>query len=63
MSALLTYALNKEKVLVNIDDVAKGGACHCVCPQCGNPLIAKNGGLNPNRSLEIWYVYFSNDRH
>lgn len=45
MSALLTYALNKEKVLVNIDDVAKGGACHCVCPQCGNPLIAKNGGL------------------
>lgn len=44
MSALLTYAHNEAKRLVHIDSVENGEACHCTCPNCGNPLIAKNGG-------------------
>ena len=44
MSALLTYAYNKAQKLVSVEDVENGEACHCTCPNCGNPLIAKNGG-------------------
>ena len=44
MSALITYAYKEAKRLVHIDSVENGEACHCTCPNCGNPLIAKNGG-------------------
>lgn len=40
----LTYAYDSEGNFVNIDDVAKGLSCGCVCPSCGEKLIAKNGG-------------------
>ena len=29
--------------LLHIDDVARGLACGCCCPECGRPLIAKKG--------------------
>ena len=44
MSALLTYALNAENQLVQVDDVPNGNACNCICPHCKKPLMAKNGG-------------------
>lgn len=38
----LTYAL-KDGVITNISDVESGLKCGCVCPACGEPLVAKKG--------------------
>lgn len=38
------YAFNQEGRLVYIDSVPNGKNCGCVCPYCGNELIAKNNG-------------------
>ena len=38
MSALLTYALNAENQLVQVDDVPNGNACNCICPHCKKPV-------------------------
>ncbi|MBR3984733.1 MAG: hypothetical protein IKJ92_07255 [Bacteroidaceae bacterium] len=40
----LTYALNKEGILVHVDSVPNGNGCGCICPCCKNELCAKNGG-------------------
>lgn len=40
----LTYALNSDGRLVHIDEVVNGQECHCICPACKEPLVAKNGG-------------------
>ena len=39
----LSFALLNE-VLVHVDEVANGLSCGCVCPQCGEDLVAKNKG-------------------
>lgn len=39
----LIYAL-KDGHLVGIDDVPNGSRCGCVCPKCGEKLVARNGG-------------------
>ena len=44
MGAFLTFALDKENNLVNVNDVAKGIKCECHCPHCNAPLYAKNRG-------------------
>ena len=44
MSAILTYAKDKNNQLVHIDAVENGGKCNCICPYCEKPLFAKNGG-------------------
>ena len=38
----LTFAL-KDGVPAYIDDVEAGLKCNCVCPACGEPLVAKKG--------------------
>lgn len=38
----LIYAL-KDGQITSIDDVERGSKCGCVCPACGEPLIAKKG--------------------
>ena len=43
-SRMLTYALNAENKLVNVNDVPNGLECNCKCPGCKEPLIAKNDG-------------------
>jgi hypothetical protein len=42
--AAMTFALLPHGRMAHIDDVANGGRCGCVCPQCKQALIAKNGG-------------------
>lgn len=32
-------------VLVHVDDVPRGLACDCVCPECSRPLMAKQGAV------------------
>lgn len=44
MSALLTMAYDSSNQFVHIDSVKRGIACQCHCPDCNNPLYAKNGG-------------------
>ncbi len=43
-SDFLTYALDTHGKMVYIEDVPNGLACNCICPQCHEPLIARNGG-------------------
>lgn len=38
----LIYAL-KDDVIVNIEDVESGLKCGCICPACGESLVAKKG--------------------
>lgn len=38
----MIYAL-KDGEIVSIDSVEKGLKCGCVCPACGEPLVAKKG--------------------
>ena len=40
---LMTRAFNSEKMIISIDDVERGLACHCTCFVCGSELIAKKG--------------------
>lgn len=40
----LTYACDIDGVLWDIEDVPNGNACGCICPACGEPLMAKNQG-------------------
>lgn len=41
---MLIFAKNAEGRIVSVDEVANGLACQCTCPECGNPLVARNGG-------------------
>lgn len=43
-TAPLLFAL-KDGHLVGIDDVPNGSRCGCVCPKCGEILLARNGGF------------------
>jgi hypothetical protein len=40
----LTYAIDSHGKMVYIEDVPNGLACNCICPQCHEPLISRNGG-------------------
>lgn len=39
----LTFALDASGRTVHVDDVANGLACNCICRECGERLIAKQG--------------------
>jgi hypothetical protein len=39
----LTYALDSEGKLVNIEQAESGIKCNCICPACKKPLVAKKG--------------------
>lgn len=41
---IFKYALGQEGMLVHVESVPNGKNCGCVCPYCGNELIAKNKG-------------------
>lgn len=42
--APMTFALLRDGRMVHVDDVPNGARCGCICPQCKQALIAKNGG-------------------
>ena len=44
VSLKMTYAL-KDGVITHISKVESGLACGCVCPACGEKLIAKKGNI------------------
>lgn len=53
MSALLTYAWDENKVLVHVDDVAKGKACGCRCPICEYPVSARQGQIRASHFAHL----------
>lgn len=41
----IAYAIEKDSLrLVCVDEVPNGKACNCICPACGEKLVARNGG-------------------
>ena len=40
----LFYGMKKGKI-VSINDVCSGKECDCICPSCGEQLIAKKGKI------------------
>jgi competence CoiA-like predicted nuclease len=40
---LLKLAFRNNEI-VSIEEVASGISCNCFCPQCNQPLVAKNQG-------------------
>ncbi len=42
-TSLVTYAYNKEGILVHVDTVERGHKCKCTCSKCGKELIARKG--------------------
>lgn len=43
----LTYAIDKATGhLVSVTDVSNGESCNCICPECKEPLIARQGKHN-----------------
>lgn len=38
----LTYAL-MDGMVISIEQVERGAKCGCICPSCGEPLVAKKG--------------------
>jgi len=48
----LIFAIKDEK-LVSIDDVEKGVQCGCICPCCGENLVAKKGNIKCHHFAHI----------
>lgn len=48
----LVFALKGEK-LISIDDVEKGFKCGCICPCCGEKLVAKKGNIKIHHFAHI----------
>jgi hypothetical protein len=42
---LLPYAEQPDGRLVSVDEVERGAACGCICPQCRAPVIARRGDI------------------
>lgn len=40
---LQTFAIDKEGHIRSVDEVNRGLACECLCPACGEPVIARQG--------------------
>lgn len=51
----ITYAI-KDNKLVYINDVEKGLSCGCMCPACGEKLIAKKGS-----KISYHFAHYSTD--
>lgn len=43
MNLLQSFGVNQEGRLVSVEEVARGKACDCCCPSCGEILIARQG--------------------
>ncbi|NVZ10568.1 hypothetical protein HW932_14985 [Allochromatium humboldtianum] len=43
MNLLQSFGIDQNGHLVSVDEVARGKACDCCCPACGEVLIARQG--------------------
>lgn len=50
----LKYGINSDGRLVHVNDVERGQACQCICPDCKAELIAKQG------IKKIWHFAHAN---
>ena len=48
-SLLQTFALANDGELVHVQDADRGARCACICPACGQPVVAKQG------EVRIWH--------
>lgn len=39
------FAMDKESRIRSVEEVTRGLACECICPSCGAPVIARQGGV------------------
>lgn len=44
-SLLQSFAMDKEDRIRSVEEVARGLACECVCPSCGDAVIARQGDI------------------
>ena len=42
----LTYGLDENGALIHVDDAIRGKGCNCVCIECGEKLVARQGDNN-----------------
>jgi hypothetical protein len=50
----MIYALHtRDNFLIHIHEAKNGRQCECVCPQCSQPLIAKQGEINQNHFAHV----------
>jgi competence protein CoiA len=45
MNLLQSFGLTSDGRLVSVEDVNRGKACACCCPECGEVLIARQGDM------------------
>lgn len=45
ISLLQSFAMDKNGRIRSVDEVSRGMACDCVCPCCGEPVIARQGEI------------------
>ncbi|MGE5154647.1 MAG: competence protein CoiA family protein [Bdellovibrio bacteriovorus] len=43
MNLLQSFGMTSDGRLVSVEDVSRGKACDCCCPECGEVLIARQG--------------------
>ncbi len=48
MSVKLLYGIGPEDQVLHVNEVERGKDCNCICPECGNGLIARKGDKNQN---------------
>ena len=49
VNLLQSFGVNKDGQLVSVEDVARGKACECCCPECGETLVARQGEVRFDR--------------
>lgn len=44
----LAFGKHSSGKILHISEAAPGGDCHCICPECDLPLVAKKGHVTPH---------------
>ena len=44
-SLLQLFAIDKHNLVRSVDEVSRGLACECTCPNCGEKVIARQGDV------------------
>lgn len=60
LSLLQSFAMDKDDRIRSVDEVARGLGCECVCPTCGDKVIARQGEV---REWHFAHVSVSDCEH